>query len=67
MITAKVLHSYKNAAGLPVNQPLKTCLKDIKFIIAHFALNCNSAFRSDLYFRKGFSKGNSTEEKEVNQ
>ena len=38
-----------------------------KFIIAHFALNCNSAFRSDLYFRKGFSKGNSTEEKEVNQ
>ena len=26
----------------------------IKFIIAHFALNCNSAFRSDLYFLKGF-------------
>ena len=24
----------------------------IKFIIAHFALNCNSAFRSDLYFLK---------------
>lgn len=35
----------------------------IKFIIAHFALNCNSAFRSVLYFRKGFSKGNPTEEK----
>ena len=25
-----------------------------KFIIAHFALNCNSAYRSDLYFLKGF-------------
>ena len=25
-----------------------------KFIIAHCALNCNSAFRSDLYFLKGF-------------
>ena len=24
----------------------------IKFIIAHFALYCNSAFRSDLYFLK---------------
>ena len=46
-----------------------------KFIIAHFALNCNSAFRSDLYFLKGFGDRrcslhlvpvDSTEEKEVN-
>ena len=49
----------------------------IKFIIAHFALNCNSAFRSDLYFLKGFGArrfrcslhlvpADFTEEKEVN-
>ena len=35
----------------------------IKFIIAHFALNCNSAFRSDLYFLTGLEINNSTEEK----
>ena len=55
--------------------PKELIKRYIKFIIAHFALNCNSAFRSDLYFLKGFGDRrcslhlvpiNSTEEKEVN-
>ena len=36
--------------------PKELIKRYIKFIIAHFALNCNSAFRSDLYFLKGLEK-----------
>ena len=56
-VCPKVLNSLKFqcVSGIKKNKSKKDMIKRYtKFIIAHFALNCNSAFRSDLYFLKGF-------------